>query len=410
MITESSVALDLERPFLIDPDTSSMMTYGNIVGATEAGGQVESPLFSFYRCLLGGLLNGRELTVGRDAGLLLNGVEASEMEGAREHPSILSLCDLRQRLEASTSTLKLFTSGTTGRPQSVTHQLKGLLRGVRTGSHHAEDVWGLAYQPSHIAGLLVFFQALLNANTMVLLNGLPLESVTDVIEDYEVTHISATPTFYRMLPARDRAHSHVRRLTFGGEALDEGLLAKMRRLFPEAKILNVYASTEAGSLMEAKDETFQAPPELAAKARVINGELHLHRSLLGRLSNDAQPEDDWYATGDLVRESENGIQFEGRRCQEINTGGHKVNPMAVERSVRRLPGVKDCRVFGRSSSVLGQIVCCQVVRDDTEDATEKDLREELARELSKPLIPRVWEFVDSLDVTDSGKRRLVSDE
>ncbi len=68
--------------------------------------------------------------------------------------------------------VSIFTSGTTGLPKKVTHTFESITRFVKTAPGFENDVWGFAYNPTHMAGLQVFFQALLNGNTIVRLFGL----------------------------------------------------------------------------------------------------------------------------------------------------------------------------------------------------------------------------------------------
>ena len=95
---------------------------------------------------------------------------------------------------ASSWTCTLFTSGTTGTPKRISHSLKSLARQAKISPKHSDDVWGFAYNPTHIAGLQVFFQALFNANTIVRLFGLPAKTLIETIQKEAITHISAPPT------------------------------------------------------------------------------------------------------------------------------------------------------------------------------------------------------------------------
>ena len=68
--------------------------------------------------------------------------------------------------------ITLFTSGTTGVPKKVSHTFDSITRFVRSSSSYKLNIWGLAYNPTHMAGVQVFFQALMNGNTLVRLFGL----------------------------------------------------------------------------------------------------------------------------------------------------------------------------------------------------------------------------------------------
>ena len=99
----------------------------------------------------------------------------------------------------------LHTSGTTNVPKPVTHDFNSINRFLIIGESHSSDVWGLAYNPTHIAGIQVIFQSILNGNTMVRLFGLSRSKTLETIIKNKISHISATPTFYRMnLPSKKK--------------------------------------------------------------------------------------------------------------------------------------------------------------------------------------------------------------
>ncbi len=413
-----------EKPFVVEPIGGTCVSYGTLLDSVsdplEEG--IESVLrpgdtVTFFAKVIAGILRKQPLTLLSGSAPVSSTEIGVTTSTACEGGDPVNRSEIRlSSIDALTSALRscpeakitLFTSGSTGRPKRVTHTLATLIRGVRVDAGHGDDVWGLAYRPAHVAGLLVFLQAVMNGNTMVDLNGLSPEAIPDVIEQQGITHLSATPTFFRLLPSIDVPLKSVRRVTFGGEALDPGLMARMSEVFPEAKFLNVYASTEAGTLFAARGSRFSLPEGLGEKARVVDGELQLHRSLLGELGeSEWLGEDAWYATGDLIEQSadnEEHFEFRGRRGQEVNVGGYKVDPLEVETAVRSQAKVRDCRVFGRPNSVLGSILCCDVILELPME--EGELRAALMNQLSPQKMPRVWRFVDQLETTSSGKRRL----
>ncbi len=86
----------------------------------------------------------------------------------------------------------------------------------------------------------------------------------------------------------------------------------------------------------------------------------------------------------------------------INVGGYKVNPLEVEEYIRSIPKVLDAKVYSKKNSILGNIVCCDVIREN-EDLTEAALRDFLQTKLQEYKIPRMIKFVDDIKITRTGK-------
>lgn len=298
--------------------------------------------------------------------------------------------------------ITLFTSGTTGIPKKVTHDFQSISRFVKISDQNKSSVWGFAYNPTHMAGIQVFLQALLNGNSIVNLFGLKPNEIFGEIEENKITHLSATPTFYRLLlPCENSFHS-VLRITSGGERFNEKAIKQFKDIFPNAKITNVYATTETGTLFASKDEIFSVKAEFEHLIRVEDGELVIHNSLMGITEINIK---DWYNTGDLIEVlSENPLKFKfiSRKTDMINVGGYKVNPIEVEEVILTISGIKNVRVYSKSNSVLGNVICCDVVCDSDQES-ESSIRKFLQSKIQEFKIPRIIRFVDELSTTRTGK-------
>lgn len=295
--------------------------------------------------------------------------------------------------------ITLFTSGTTGLPKKVVHSFQSLTRAVQIKDNHYDDIWGFAYNPTHIAGLQVFFQALLNQNTMVNLFKKGSGEIEQLLNRYKISHLSATPTFYRML-LNKTTFSEVKRITSGGEKLDNNTELKVKRIFPNAKLRNVYASTEAGTIFSAKGDVFEILPVMEKFVRIENDEILIHSSMMGVSQNGS----DWYHTGDLIEMiSENPLKFrfKSRKNEMINVGGMKVNPNEVEDVIKELDGINDVLVYGKENSLLGNILCADIIGTIEEKQVKLSLREKL----QNFKIPRIINFVDEIPITRTGKKK-----
>ena len=333
---------------------------------------------------------------------LQNG-EYSEMKIARSYDDLKSVDELVLRLDnIKNAKITFFTSGTTGRPKKVSHTLQSITRFTKRKSQHSLDIWGFAYNPTHIAGVQVFFQALLNKNKIVRLFGLSIDEIFGVIEKEKITHISATPTFYRMLIWQNVSFDFVKRITSGGEKFDKKTSTLLAKIFPNAKITNVYASTEVGTLFASQDDVFVVKNEVKNLVKIVDNELLLHESLLGQTA-DLSLMGQWYRSGDLVEvvaENPLSIKFISRQGEMINVGGYKVNPSEVEDAILSLTSVSQVRVFGKKNSVLGNVICAEVVAKSLD---EKSIRDYLKTRLQEFKIPRIIKFVEDIKLTRTGK-------
>ena len=301
--------------------------------------------------------------------------------------------------------ISLFTSGTTGLPKKISHDFKNLTRNCKVSDSVSSNIWGYAYNPTHMAGLQVFFQALLNENTIVRLFNIERSKIFESIEKYKITNISATPTFFRLLLPLESSFPSVRRLTSGGEKFDSKLNNSILTLFPNGKLLNVYASTEAGSIFASEGEGFYLRKQFFDFVKIHNEELYLHKSILGE-GTETKLIGDWYPTGDLVHViSDNPIVFKflSRKNEMINVGGYKVNPIEVEELLMGYRDIVDARVFGKPNSVLGNIICAEIVC--LTELSTLEIRNFLSKNLQGFKIPRIFDFVDEIEKTRTGKKK-----
>lgn len=324
---------------------------------------------------------------------------------AVQFPEVNGEDDLLKRVNSANEwELTLFTSGTTGRPKKIIHSFNSIAKAIRVSAENSSNVWGFAYNPTHIAGIQVFFQALLNYNHLVRLFLLPKDEIFSAIEKHSITNISATPTFYRLLIDVEKKFESVKRITSGGEKFDENLRSPLMKMFPNAKILNVYASTEIGTLFASEGDIFTVKENLKHLVKIVEDELYVSGEMTGR-SDDIKLEDGWFKTGDrveIVSDDPVKLRFLGRVNESINVGGYKVYPTEVEEYINSIPGVRKSLVYGRKNSVLGNLVMCEI-ECDSDSVTEKQVIDYLQARLQPYKIPRIINFVDQIELTRTGK-------
>lgn len=309
--------------------------------------------------------------------------------------------EMVKKIQDSKSRITLFTSGTTGLPKIIHHTIPSLTRMIRVGENYKKNSWGLAYNPTHMAGVQVLLQSLLNLNTLVYIFGKPSNEVALNINLYNITHLSATPTFYRLLVASKDVFPLVEKVTLGGEKSDPKLYTDIKLSFPNAKINNIYASTELGSLFVAKGDTFSVPDSIKKHVRVVDEELEIHTSLFPTMEKE-----EWYKTGDIVEvmdESPLQFKFKNRKTEMINVGGYKVNPNEIEEVLRLFPELENVRVYGKPNSVLGNIVCMEFVLNKGAKIEAIEIKKRLGEQFQDFKIPRIIKEVVEIAKTRTGK-------
>ena len=370
-----------------------------------------SDVYSYFVNLIKALSSNLPLV------LLDSDINPSEIDGLDENKvnvpentpslSFKSMDEVVVAVQRSKSKITIFTSGTTGQPKKIVHSISTLTRFVRLGDKYKGQIWAFAYNPTHMAGLQVFFQAFENQNTLINVFNQPREYVYQQIVDKKITHISATPTFYRLLLPFKKEYESVIRVTLGGEKSDQHLYDSIKKIFPNAKINNVYASTEAGTLFASKGDCFQIPETIKEKIKVVDDELLIHKSLLGNSDSFAFT-DDYYHSGDLIEWVDKAnflFRIKSRKNELINVGGYKVNPGEVEAAIMDIPGVHQAMVYGKSNSILGNVLCADIALEHGIELKELDIKKTLSTQLQDFKIPRRIKFVDKIALTRTGKMK-----
>lgn len=305
--------------------------------------------------------------------------------------------------------LTLYTSGTTGKPKKINHSMDSLTRQVKINDNMKDDVWAFAYNPTHFAGLQVFFQAFLNLNKIIYIFDIDKNEVEESLRHNNVTRISATPTFYKsIIPFLNEKIITLKSVTSGGEKFDINLIKKFNEIFPNAKIYNIYASTEAGSLFSGKGDLFKIDEKLIEKIIISEeNELLIHKDLLGE-SDDLTINNNFYNTGDIVElVDKNTFKFVSRNTEFINVGGYRVNPTEVEMCINELDLIRDSVVYGKPNSVTGNIVVVEIVKNDnyiSDIELKKALKIHCDSKLQKWKVPRIINIVEDIQKTRTGKK------
>jgi acyl-CoA synthetase (AMP-forming)/AMP-acid ligase II len=322
---------------------------------------------------------------------------------------------------SGSSSVTILTSGSTGEPKAARHSWESIARPVKKGAGIRAPKWLLTYRPNLYAGLQVMLQCFADRGTLVVPDPhMDPQSTVQFMCDAGVQFVSATPSYWRRLLMFSDAELLKRvplvQITLGGEAIDQPILDKLRQHFPQARLVHIYATTELGRCFSVSDGKAGFPASYlhtvqpgAAELKVHGGELLVRSPNSMRMYDPLSPQQpsasDWFPTGDVVEIKDSRVYFVGRKSDMINVAGSKVFPIEVERVIRIIPGVSDVRVFGKTSSIAGELVACEIVANPDQD--REALKEIVVRtcraQLNSQQQPRIIKLVERIDLSSAGK-------
>ncbi|MEI7437633.1 MAG: AMP-binding protein, partial [bacterium] len=278
---------------------------------------------------------------------------AAALRPARQHPTAVVL----------------FTSGSENLPKAVPLTHANILANLRDICNvfefkHNDRLLGML-PPFHSFGLAITTLLPLLGGVPVVYHANPTEgaALARLIEAYKVTLLVGTPTFLNGIVRVARAGEldTLRRVISGAEKCPAPLYDLIKRLWPQAHLVEGYGITECSPVVSLNDE--QAPQfgtigkvlpsiehalvEIDGASRVAQGQtgmLLLRGPSIfgGYLNHDgASPfiefeGRNWYRTGDLASETPDGLLiFAGRLKRFVKLGGEMISLPAIEEVLNR---------------------------------------------------------------------------
>ncbi|MEU0067793.1 amino acid adenylation domain-containing protein, partial [Streptomyces albidoflavus] len=310
----------------------------------------------------------------------------------------LTDAERRAPLSADHPAYVIHTSGSTGLPKGVVVPHRNVVRlfsqTARDFAFGAGDVWTLFHSYAFDFSVWELWGPLLHGGRLVVVDHATSRSPQDflrLLERERVTVLNQTPSaFYQLIEADEASAageesadlSALRRVVFGGEALDLGRLAPWYERHPDGPVLvNMYGITEttvhvtqipldaAAARHSGGRSVIGRPiPDLSARVldnglrpvpQGITGELYvagpgLARGYLDRAALTAgrfvadpygPPGTRMYRTGDLVRLRPDGsMEYAGRSDQQVKIRGFRIELGEIETALHSHPDVASAAV------------------------------------------------------------------
>jgi long-chain acyl-CoA synthetase len=301
--------------------------------------------------------------------------------------------------------LILLTSGSTGKPKAVMHSFSKILEKYKQNRHALRTLTFLLFD--HIGGINTLFHILSNGGTVITVKNRNSESVLKAVQEYKVELLPTSPTFLNMLLLHEQYKkydlSSLKIISYGTEAMGEGVLKKLNDIFPNVQFKQTYGLSELG-IMSSKsmssDSLWVKIGGEGFETKVVEGILYIRSesAMLGYL-NAPCPFDEagWFNTQDQVEMNGDYFKILGRKSDIINVGGQKVYPQEVEEIILQIPGVEDVAVKGETNIIMGNIVTAKVnlTTNESLDSFKERMSEFLKDKIEPYKIPIKVEIVDT---------------
>lgn len=322
----------------------------------------------------------------------------------------------------------VYTSGTTGTPKGVELPLGAQWWSAVGFALNAgllpDDVWLHMMPLFHVGGLTILFRSVIHGSAIVLEPRFDAARARRLMDAEAVTLMSVVPTMvHRLLELPDQAPPTLRLALLGGAPAAPVLIqAAHRRGYP---VVPTYGMTETCSQIVTlnRDEvavrtSTSGHPNLPTRIRIVHegrdaepgttGEIWVNGPTLARgywrnpEATHAAFQDGWLRTGDVGWLDRDGYLTVTDRLKDlIIRGGENISPSEVEAELLRIPGVRDCAVFGVESAEWGQEVGSALVAEDSFDP--ESLPDRLSKRLASYKIPSIYYQVGEIPRNASGK-------
>ncbi|HEY1606624.1 MAG TPA: acetate--CoA ligase [Allosphingosinicella sp.] len=354
----------------------------------------------------------------------------------------------------------LYTSGSTGKPKGVLHTTGGYA--VWTAAtfsnvfdYNPGEIFWCTADVGWVTGhSYVVYGPLANGATTLMFEGVPnhpdFSRFWDVVERHKVDIFYTAPTAIRALmregegPVKRHDRSSIRLLGTVGEPINPEAWRWYYEIVGESRcpIVDTWWQTETGGIMittlpgahdmkpgSAGRPFFGIEPQLVDGDGTVlegpaSGNLCIARSWPGQMRSVYGDHERFvqtyfstyrgkYFTGDGCRRDEDGYYWiTGRVDDVINVAGHRLGTAEIESALVSHPKVAEAAVVGYPHDIKGTGIYCYVTLiagEEGDAALERELRDQVRREISPIASPDLIHFTPALPKTRSGKimRRIL---
>jgi acyl carrier protein len=221
-----------------------------------------------------------------------------------------------------------------------------------------------------------------------------------------------------------------------GEEISVELAQRFRQVMPEAKLINLYGSSEVSADVSCYEvaagmldrsvpigrpidnaSIYILDSHLQPVPTGVPGELHigcvgLARGYLNQPDLTAErfipspfgQKEVLFKTGDLGRYLADGnIEYLGRIDHQVKVRGFRIELGEIESQIKRLEAVSNCVVVLREDRPGDQRLTAYYVSKDGDSVSESEVRRQLQAKLPEYMLPAIFMRLDALPLTPNGK-------
>lgn len=292
--------------------------------------------------------------------------------------------------------LVLFSTGTTGRPKAILHDLTLFMQRFETPRPTLKTINFLLFD--HIGGLNTLLHTLFNKGTVVAPKSRSVEDILATCAEHEIEVLPTTPTFLRMMLMSglipNSLPDSLRIVTYGTERMDQPTLDALCELLPNVDFRQTFGMSELGIVRvksKAKNSLFMKVGGEGVETRVVNNVLEIRSQtrMLGYLNADSPfDKNGWYNTKDIVEERDGYYKVTGRTSEVINVGGLKFMASEVERVALQYENVELVKAEAKPNPITGQHVELTVQLVENRNLDKAGLKKFLSEQFPNHMVPK----------------------
>jgi acyl-CoA synthetase (AMP-forming)/AMP-acid ligase II len=292
--------------------------------------------------------------------------------------------------------LVLFSTGTTGSPKAILHDLTLFMQRFETPRPSLKTINFLLFD--HIGGLNTMLHTLFNKGTVVAPNSRSVEDILAACSEHEIEVLPTTPTFLRMMLMSglvpDSVPDKLKIITYGTERMDQPTLEAFCKLLPKVDLRQTFGMSELGIVRvksEARNSLFMKVGGEGVETKVIDNILKIRSKtrMLGYLNAESPfDKDGWYNTQDIVEERDGYYKVTGRTSEVINVGGLKFMASEVELIALQFAHVELAKAKAVPNPITGQHVELTVQSASSCNVDKAALKAYLNKQLPNHMVPK----------------------